>query len=129
MHRWRHTVARLVALSVVGAPKVLFDLFGHQDIEMTLHYMMSDPTIAEEAVLVAKEMTYALAKRGIADLIEGGGSGPAAASLRQQLPRAMRMGEEEFDTGLRETAEVLTYEGKTWSLVREGVICTKGLGE
>ncbi|OSI73299.1 tyrosine-type recombinase/integrase [Bradyrhizobium canariense] len=129
MHRWRHTVARLVALSVVGAPKVLFDLFGHKDIEMTLHYMMSDPTIAEEAMLVAKEMTYALAKSGITDLIEGGGSGPAAASLRQQLPRAMRMGGDEFDTGLSETAEVLTYEGKTWSLVREGVICTKGLGE
>ncbi|SDJ62871.1 hypothetical protein SAMN05216338_105715 [Bradyrhizobium sp. Rc2d] len=54
MHRWRHTVARLVALSVVGAPKVLFDLFGHKDIEMTLYYMMSDPTIADEALLVAK---------------------------------------------------------------------------
>jgi integrase len=129
MHRWRHTVARLVALSVVGAPKVLFDLFGHKDIEMTLHYMMSDPTIAEEAVLVAKEMTYALAKGAVTDLLEGGGSGPAAASLRQALPRAMRMGEDEFDTGLRETAEVLTYEGRTWSLVREGVICTKGLGQ
>ena len=41
----------------------------------------------------------------------------------------MRMGEMEFDSELRETAEVLTYEGKTWSLVREGVICTKGLGQ
>lgn len=129
MHRWRHTVARLVALSVVGAPKVLFDLFGHKDIEMTLHYMMSDPTIAEEALLVAKEMTYALAKGAITEIVEGEASGPAAASLREQLPRAMSMGFDVFDTEtLRETAEVLTDRGRYWSLVREGVICTKGLG-
>ena len=127
MHRWRHTVARLVALSVVGAPKVLFDLFGHKDIEMTLHYMMSDPTIAEEALLVAKEMTYALAKDAVANVVEEEASGAAAASLRKQLPRAMSMGT--FDTKtLQETAEVLTDSGRYWSLVREGVICTKGLG-
>jgi hypothetical protein len=43
VHRWRHTVARLVALSVVGAPQVLFDLFGHRDLDMTLRYMLSAP--------------------------------------------------------------------------------------
>ncbi|MGY4432728.1 integrase [Bradyrhizobium sp. F1.13.1] len=128
MHRWRHTVARLVALSVVGAPKVLFDLFGHKDIEMTLHYMMSDPTIAEEALLVAKEMTYALAEHAVTNVVEEEASGAAAASLRGQLPKAMSMGT--FDTKtLRETAEVLTDGGRYWSLVREGVICTKGLGQ
>ncbi|WP_407116141.1 integrase [Bradyrhizobium sp. LMG 9283] len=130
MHRWRHTVARLVALSVVGAPKVLFDLFGHKDVEMTLHYMMSDPSIAEEAILVAKEMTYALAKEAVAEIVGEEASGPAAASLQKQLPKAMRMGEDVFDTKtLRETAEVLTHYGKYWSLVREGVICTKGLAQ
>jgi integrase len=130
MHRWRHTVARLVALSVVGAPKVLFDLFGHKDIEMTLHYMMSDPTIAEEAILVAKEMTYALAKDAVVEVLQEEPSGAAAASLRERLPTAMSLGTEAFDTKtLRETAEVLTDSGRYWSLVREGVICTKGLGQ
>ncbi|SDJ62923.1 hypothetical protein SAMN05216338_105717 [Bradyrhizobium sp. Rc2d] len=34
-----------------------------------------------------------------------------------------------FDTKtLRETTEVITDSGSYWSLVREGVICTKGLG-
>jgi integrase len=126
MHRWRHTVARLVALSVVGAPKVLFDLFGHKDIDMTLHYMMSDPDIGEEAILVAKEMTYALAKEAVTEILEGEASGAAAVSLRMQLPVAMNMGEAK---NLREAAEVLTHYGRYWSLVREGVICTKGLGQ
>ena len=42
----------------------------------------------------------------------------------------MRRGETEFDTKtLRETAETLTFNGDYWTLVRPGVICTKGLGE
>lgn len=130
MHRWRHTVARLVALSVVGAPKVLFDLFGHKDIEMTLHYMMSDPDIAEEAMRVAKETNYALVKKTIVETVAGETSGAAGVSLRENLPKAMRRGEDVFDTdSLQRTAQVLTFDGTYWQLVREGVICTKGLGQ
>jgi hypothetical protein len=130
MHRWRHTVARLVALSVVGAPKVLLDLFGHHDLEMTLHYMTSDPDIADEAMLVAKETTYAIVQDAIVEAIEDRTSGPAAGDLRKNLSKAMRRGEDVYDTKtLRETAEVLTFDGTYWSLVREGVICTKQIGQ
>jgi integrase len=130
MHRWRHTIARLVALSVVGAPKVLFDLFGHNDIEMTLHYMMSDPDIAEEAMLVAKETTYTMVEEAIMQTFEDKASGSASEELRDNLSKAMRFGEEAFDTkSLRETAEVLTWQGRFWSLVRPGVICTKGFAQ
>jgi integrase len=127
MHRWRHTVARLVALSVVGAPKVLFDLFGHKDVDMTLHYMLSAPDIADEAMRVAKEMTFAMVENAVVETMEESTSGPAASSLRDNLPMAMRRSEDAYDTkSLRETAEVLTFDGAYWSLVREGVICTKG---
>lgn len=131
MHRWRHTVARLVALSVVGAPQVLLDLFGHRDLDMTLRYMLADPRIVDDAMKVAKETSFVMAEDAIAETMEGEASGPAAAKLREGLSAfGMRRGEAEFDTKtLRETAETLTFNGDYWSLVRPGVICTKGLGE
>jgi hypothetical protein len=131
MHRWRHTVARLVALSVIGAPQVLLDLFGHRDLDMTLRYMLSDPRIVEDAMKVAKETSYAVAEEAIVDAIEETAGGPAAAPLREGLAAAgMRRGEQVFETStLRETAEVLTFNNRYWSLVRPGVLCTKGLGQ
>jgi len=130
LHRWRHTVARLVALSVIGAPQVLLDLFGHRDLDMTLRYMLSDPAIVEDAMKVAKETAFATAEEAIAETIRGDAGGPAAPVLRKGLDEAMRRGEEAFDTRtLRETAEMLTFNGRYWMLVRPGVLCTKGLGE
>jgi integrase len=131
VHRWRHTVARLVALSVVGAPQVLLDLFGHRDLEMTLRYMLSDPRIIEETMKVAKEISYASAAEAIGETIEGKTGGPAAAPLGARLAAAgLRRGEDVFKTStLRETVEILTFNGRYWSLVRPGVICTKGLGQ
>jgi len=131
VHRWRHTVARLVALSVVGAPQVLLDLFGHRDLEMTLRYMLSDPRIIEDAMKVAKETSYVMAEKAIAETIEGEAGGPAAAPLRAGLAATgMQRGEKIFQIStLRETAKVLTFNARYWSLVRPGVICTKGLGQ
>jgi hypothetical protein len=131
VHRWRHTVARLVALSVVGAPQVLLDLFGHRDLDMTLRYMLSDPRIIEEAMKVAKETSYVMAEEALAETIQGEAGGAAAEPLRAGLAAAgMRRGEGVFETStLRKTAEILTFNGRYWSLVRPGVICTKGLGQ
>lgn len=129
-HRWRHTVARLVALSVVGAPQVLFDLFGHRDLEMTLHYMLSDPAIAEEAMKVARETTYAMVQDALVEASRDEVSGAAAESVRNVLPWAMRRGDKDMEAAsLREAAEILTWQGRYWQLVRPGVICTKGLGQ
>jgi integrase len=130
-HRWRHTVARLVALSVIGAPQVLLDLFGHRDLDMTLRYMLSDPDVVEDATKVARETAFALAETAIAQTLEGETSGPAAEPLRQGLAGlGMRRGEITFDSAsLRETAEVLTFNSRHWELVRPGVLCTKTLGE
>ncbi len=130
MHRWRHTVARLVALAVVGAPQVLLDLFGHRDLDMALRYILSTPGIVEEAMQVAKESTFALAKGAILETVSGRTSGPAAASLRRGLSIAMRRGEDIYDAGnLNEVAEILTFSGRSWSIVRPGVICTRGLDQ
>ncbi|KQQ11829.1 hypothetical protein ASF53_16845 [Methylobacterium sp. Leaf123] len=130
-HRWRHTVGRIVCLSVIQAPTVLVDLFGHADVEMTLRYMLSDPRIAEEAVRVAEEAAVALATEAVSDTLAGATEGPAAAPLARGVAWArMRRGETEFGAdSLRELAEVLTMSGRQWHLVRPGVICTKGPGE
>ncbi|MBX9827482.1 MAG: integrase [Xanthobacteraceae bacterium] len=130
-HRWRHTVARLVALSVVGAPQVLLDLFGHRDLDMTLRYMLSDPDVVEDATKVARETALVLAEEAIAETLEGTVSGPAAEPLRQGLRGlGMRRGETAFGSvSLRETAEILTFNSRHWELVRPGVLCTKTLGE
>ncbi|TXM95308.1 tyrosine-type recombinase/integrase [Methylobacterium sp. WL116] len=130
-HRWRHTVGRIVALSVVDAPQVLLDLFGHRDLEMTLRYMLSDPEIAQDAMRVAKETAFVLAEEAVAETIAGEAGGPAAAPLRQGLEELrMRRGEETFGAdSLRELADILTFGGKQWELVRPGVICTKAPGQ
>lgn len=130
-HRWRHTVARLVALSVIGAPQVLLDLFGHRDLDMTLRYMLSDPDVIEDATRVARETAFVLAETAIAETLEGTTSGPAAGQLLQGLSGlGMRRGETAFDSAsLRETAEILTFNSRHWELVRPGVLCTKTLGE
>jgi hypothetical protein len=93
--------------------------------------MLSDPRIIEEAMKVAKETSYAAAEEAIAETIEGKTGGPAAAPLRAGLAAAgLRRGEDVFKTStLRETAEILTFNGRYWLLVRPGVICTKGLGQ
>jgi hypothetical protein len=87
--------------------------------------------IVDDAMKVAKETTFVMAEEAIAETMDGEVSGPAAAKLREGLSAfGMRRGETEFDTKtLREATETLTFNGAYWSLVRPGVICTKGLGE
>jgi integrase len=130
-HRWRHTVARIIAITVTGAPKVLLDLFGHRDLEMTLHYMLSDPNIASEAMQFAAEASFAMAEQAIREVLSGTAGGPTASALHQGLDDLSRerglaeLGVEE----VHETARTLTFDGKFWIGVAPGVLCTKTLGQ
>jgi hypothetical protein len=130
-HRWRHTVARLIALCVAAAPQVLMDLFGHSDLEMTLQYMLSDPAIAQDVKKVAAEIAYAVAEEALTDIESGAAGGPAATSLRVGIADfKMRRGEHALGTdSMSEAIRILTFNGRLWELVRPGVLCTKGLGQ
>lgn len=130
-HRWRHTVARLIALCVAAAPQVLMDLFGHRDLEVTLEYMLSDPAIAEDVKKVATEIAYAITKEALTDVEAGAVGGPAAAPLRKGVADfKMRRGEHELGTdSMSEAIRILTFNGRLWEVVRPGVLCTKGLGQ
>lgn len=124
-HRFRKSTARLIALSILGAPKILMDLFGHKQIGMTLHYILSDPTIRAEMLEVAQAQTIMLAKTAIVTSEESGG--PAAAKVKAAVEAVrFRMGEDFGDDSIEELAETLTNSGRSWQLVRPGVLCTKG---
>lgn len=124
-HRFRKTLARLVALSLVGAPKILMDLFGHKTIEMTLHYILSDRAIRLEMEEVAKGQTILLAEKAIESAATNGG--PAAEKLARAVERERaRLGSEFGAANVRQLAETLTLSGRIFMLVRPGIICTKG---
>lgn len=51
--RFRKTFSRLIALSLVGAPKILMDMLGHKSIDVTLKYIHVDPRLRDEILEVA----------------------------------------------------------------------------
>lgn len=145
-HRFRKTLARLVALALTQAPKLLMDVFGHKSIEMTLYYILSDKNLRLEIETVARELRVMRAKEVVERMVEadlaskgtdsadlGGYGGLAAVSLqnviRENRDRVHRQGAQWGANDVEELAELLTLQGKAWEQVRTGVICTKFPGE
>ncbi|WP_223961477.1 hypothetical protein [Paraburkholderia sabiae] len=123
-HRFRTTIARLIALAVVGSPKILMDFFGHRTIEMTLRYILKDPLIRLEIEEVARAQVIMLARDAIQHADECGG--PAAGDVQRAVRTLkVRLGRELGTDDVKELAEVLTMSGTYWQLVRRGVVCTK----
>lgn len=145
-HRFRKTLARLVALALTQAPKLLMDVFGHKSIEMTLYYILSDKNLRAEIETVARELRVMRAKEVVERMVEadlaskgtdsadlGGYGGLAAVSLQSVIrvnrDRVHRQGAQWGANDVEELAELLTLQGKAWEQVRTGVICTKFPGE
>lgn len=145
-HRFRKTLARLVALALTQAPKLLMDVFGHKSIEMTLYYILSDKSLRTEIETVSRELRVMRAKEVIERMVEadlasqgtgsvdlGGYGGLAAVSLHNAIgvhrDRVHRQGEQWGANNVEELAELLTLQGKAWEQVRKGVLCTKFPGE
>lgn len=142
-HRLRKTVARLVALALTQAPKILMDVFGHKSIEMTLYYILSDKDLQAEIETVSRELRVMRAKEVVEKMVSrenqsneelqlGGFGGPAALMVNRAIQvhqdRLHQRGEEWGANSPMELAEILTLQGKAWQLVRPGVICTKFAG-
>lgn len=145
-HRFRKTLARLVALALTQAPKLLMDVFGHKSIEMTLYYILSDKNLRLEIETVARELRVMRAKEVVERMVEadlaskgtdsadlGGYGGLAAVSLQNVIrvsrDRVHRQGAQWGANDAEELAELLTLQGKAWEQVRTGVLCTKFPGE
>lgn len=124
LHRFRKTLARLSALVLFGAPKILMDLFGHKDIAMTLHYINTDPLIRAEMIQIARDITIMFAKDAILNIDSYGGPATRKLSAAIQQER-VRLGRDLDADDMQRCAEILTDNGSLWTLVRPGVLCTK----
>lgn len=123
-HRFRKTIARLLALAVIGAPKILMDLFGHKTIEMTLHYILADPLIRAEMDEVAKAQTIMFVEKALQDIDSCGGSAGRRLATVVKSNRS-RQGADFGASSIRELAETLTLGGTQTQIVRENILCMK----
>lgn len=124
-HRFRKTLAKIVALALTNAILILKDCFGHTDAVMTLlSYITADPTIAQEVIKVQKELTIMMAVDVITNHKDA--DGPGAAGLRQRADDYLkRIGKSKFEPqDAYEFARRETFDGRAWMMVAPGMLCT-----
>lgn len=138
VHRFRKSIARLAALAITQSPKVLQDVFGHKNIEMTLSYILTDKELQSDIERVTRELrvmkateaveAMVAAEAGVLPALAGFG-GPAATvvatAVSDHRAGMHRRGEEWGAHTARELADILTLRGKAWLMVRPGIFCTK----
>jgi hypothetical protein len=147
-HRLRKTLARVVALALVDSPMVLYEIFGHRDIEMTLHYILANKSLKQEVEAIAREINVMRATEVVEIMAQselrrlagqslpgdlhggcgGGAAGPIDAHVREELRKVHERGESWGADDAIELGRLLTNAGQQWMLVRKGVICTKSPG-
>ena len=145
-HRFRKTLARLVALALTQAPRLLMDVFGHKSLEMTLYYILTDKELRADIEVVSRELRVMRAKEVVDVMVAadfaaasddgidfGGYGGVAATSIYTAVvnkrQEAHRTGATWGAQNAMELAELLTLQGTAWQQVRAGVMCTKLPGE
>lgn len=122
-HRFRKTIARLVALCYAHAPKILMDIFGHRDIDMTLHYILEDSSLLQEIEYNRTEIMRMKATDVVRNISSCGG--PAKKKIMTAVEE-IRTAKGDFTANdTEELANLLTVDGRYWEYVRPGIICTK----
>jgi hypothetical protein len=119
-HRFRFSVARYVALTQEGASQVLFDVLGHQDMEVTMGYALRDPEIHVEVNRIRDEVKAIRSTKIFEDAEKLGG--PAANLVqRTKADLLVKSGRYELETDdILEAASILGDA----EVVREGILCT-----
>jgi integrase len=125
MHRFRKTLARVCALALVHAPKILMDIFGHKDEQMTiLRYILSDPGLLSEIEEVSKEL---LVLKGVW-LVENIGriEGKGAERLRKQWGRHVEViGKSALEPqNIEDFVRAMFENGSSFAVVAPGILCT-----
>ena len=126
-HRFRKTVAHLAGVAIVDSPRVLMQLLGHQDIEVTLHYICTDKALAADIERVAHELRIMRSQEvfeGIHAAMQSGVKkygGGGVPGLEAMIRQAKDWGAETS----YELSVLLTANGRYTKLVRPGVMCLK----
>lgn len=119
-HRFRYSVARLVALSLTGASQVLFDVLGHDDVKTTLGYALQDPDLHVDINKIRAEVKAIRFRRAFDEADEN--SGPAAEIIkRAKADLLARSGRDELETDEITVAAAILGDAE---MVKEGVMCT-----
>ncbi len=131
LHRWRHTIARLIGVIVDDAQEVLQDLFGHINVEHVLVYLLSNPDIAAEALQISEETAFVLTQDAIKEVIAGSAGGLASERLFVAVEDyRMQRGIKALGTDdIEEAALLLRLEGTAFRRIKRGVLCTKAPGQ
>jgi integrase len=140
-HRFRKTVGRLAGVALFNSPLVLKRLFGHKSIEMTMHYILCDASVREEAEAILRELRIMHCAEALEEIrhaithdLPVPGIGCAGA---ERLAAAVRNTAAELEQGGRTWQEgsaydlacLLTMQGRGWRLIKENVVCSKAPGE
>lgn len=138
-HRFRKTIARLAGLAIVNSPSVLMKLFGHKDIAMTLHYILTDKALQVEINQVARELRIMRCQ----DLIEdihmslhapdeqkhggyGGGGAPILTEMVKKREEELHQKGKQWDAdSAYELSVILTGNGQYFRQTLPGVLCLK----
>lgn len=140
-HRFRKTIGRLAGIALFNSPLVLKRLFGHKNIEMTLHYILCDPSVRKEAENVLRELRVMHCAEVLEEihqtildglpLPENGGPGAArlVTAVWNQDKQLRLAGRIWGDGSAYDLAYLLTAQGRSWRLIKENIICSKAPGE
>lgn len=136
-HRFRKTIGRLAGVALFNSPLVLKRLFGHKSIEMTLHYILCDPGIREEAETVLRELRVMHCAEALEEihhaiannlpLPANGGAGAARllTAVENQEAHLREQGRVWTEGSAYELACLLTGQGKGWRLISANIVCSK----
>jgi len=125
MHRFRKSLARVCALALVHAPKVLMDVFGHRDEQMTvIRYILSDVNLLSDVQETVRELVVLKGVDAVkrVDQLQGA----AAGRLRERIHQhAKRLGSRALEPkNLMEFVRAMTEDGGGWAVVGPGIVCT-----
>jgi len=136
-HRFRKTIGRLAGVTLFNSPLVLKRVFGHKSIEMTLHYILCDPGIREEAEKVLRELRIMHCAEALEEihhaiannlpLPANGGAGAArlVSAVENQDAHLREQGRVWTEGSAYELACLLTGQGKGWRLINSNIVCSK----
>ena len=140
-HRLRKTVGRLAGIALFNSPNALKRLFGHKNIEMTLHYILCDKDIRTESEAVLRELRILHCAQTMEEVREaivagtplpafsGGAASRIIYAVQEHEARLASSGRVWTGGSAYDLAYLLTAKGQGWRFVRKNIICAKVPGE